>query len=226
MLKAAARDNESPEGHEPMTPLLALARGIDAVNARIGKIAAWLIVAAIFVSAINAIVRKLFDVSSNSWLELQWVLFSAVFLLCASWTLLDNEHIRIDIVNSHLTKRVRDGIDIFGHLFFLLPFSILLLWTSVPFFLNSYAIDEQSLNAGGLPQWPAKALVPLGFFFLTLQGISELIKRVAIFTGRMNDPHEGEGGTHAALAAEAERLMESQADSQGEAEASSSQSQR
>ncbi|MFG1296722.1 MULTISPECIES: TRAP transporter small permease subunit [Xanthobacter] len=209
-----------------MTPLLALARGIDAVNARIGKIAAWLIVAAIFVSAINAIVRKLFDVSSNSWLELQWVLFSAVFLLCASWTLLDNEHIRIDIVNSHLTKRVRDGIDIFGHLFFLLPFSILLLWTSVPFFLNSYAIDEQSLNAGGLPQWPAKALVPLGFFFLTLQGISELIKRVAIFTGRMNDPHEGEGGTHAALAAEAERLMESQADSQGEAEASSSQSQR
>lgn len=193
-----------------MTPLLALARGIDAVNTRIGKLAAWLIVAAIFVSAINAVVRKLFDVSSNSWLELQWVLFAAVFLLCASWTLLDNEHIRIDILNSRLAKRTRDGIDIFGHLFFLLPFSILLLWTSVPFFLNSYGIDEQSLNAGGLPQWPAKALVPLGFFFLTLQAISELIKRVAIFTGRMEDPNEREGGSHAALAAEAERLLEGQ----------------
>jgi len=193
-----------------MKPLLALARGIDAVNARIGKIASWLILLAILVSATNAVVRKLFDVSSNSWLELQWVLFAAVFLLCASWTLLDNEHIRIDIVNSHLSKRTRDGIDIFGHLFFLLPFSLLLLWTSIPFFLNSYGINEQSLNAGGLPQWPAKALVPLGFFFLTLQGISELIKRVAIFTGQMADPHEGAGGSHAALAAEAERLMASQ----------------
>jgi len=191
-----------------MKPLLALARGIDAVNARIGKIASWLILLAILVSATNAVVRKLFDLSSNSWLELQWVLFAAVFLLCASWTLLDNEHIRIDIVNSHLSKRMRDGIDIFGHLFFLLPFSILLLWTSIPFFLNSYGINEQSLNAGGLPQWPAKMLVPLGFFFLTLQGISELIKRVAIFTGHMEDPHEGAGGSHAALAAEAERLLE------------------
>lgn len=207
-----------------MTPLLALARGIDAVNARIGKLASWLIVAAILVSALNAVVRKLFDVSSNSWLELQWVLFAAVFLLCASWTLLDNEHIRIDIVNSHLSKRVRDGIDIFGHLFFLLPFSILLLWTSVPFFLNSYGIDEQSLNAGGLPQWPAKALVPLGFFLLTLQGISELIKRVAIFTGRMADPNEGSGGSHAALAAEAERLLESQ--SEADASSSPAQTQR
>ncbi|MFG1400565.1 TRAP transporter small permease subunit [Xanthobacter sediminis] len=211
-----------------MTPLLALARGIDAINTRIGKIAAWLIVVAIFVSAINAIVRKLFDVSSNSWLELQWVLFAAVFLLCASWTLIDNEHIRIDIVNSHLSKRMRDGIDIFGHLFFLLPFSILLLWTSVPFFLTSYGINEQSLNAGGLPQWPAKALVPLGFFFLTLQGISELIKRVAIFTGRMEDPNEGTGGSHAALAAEAERLMDGQAEANGQsgAQGASSQTER
>ncbi|MEP9347612.1 TRAP transporter small permease subunit [Xanthobacter sp. KR7-225] len=190
-----------------MSMLLALARAIDAINKRIGKAAAWLIVVAIFVSATNAVVRKVFDMSSNAWLELQWVLFSAVFLLCASWTLLDNEHIRIDIVNSHLRKRVRDGIDIFGHLFFLLPFSILLLWTSWPFFLNSFEINEQSLNAGGLPQWPAKFLVPLGFFFLTLQGISELIKRIAIFTGRMEDPNEGSGGSHAALAAEAERLL-------------------
>lgn len=190
-----------------MTVLLALARGIDAVNRRIGKAAAWLILVAILVSAINAVVRKVFDLSSNSWLELQWVLFAAVFLLCASWTLMDNEHIRIDIVNSHLRKRTRDGIDIFGHIFFLLPFSLLLLWTSWPFFLTSYGINEQSLNAGGLPQWPAKFLVPLGFFFLTLQAISELIKRIAIITGRMEDPHEGAGGSHAALAAEAERLL-------------------
>jgi len=190
-----------------MTPLLALARAIDAVNRRIGKAAAWLILAAILVSATNAVIRKVFDLSSNSWLELQWVLFSAVFLLCASWTLLDNEHIRIDIVNARLSKRVRDGIDIFGHLFFLLPFSILLLWTSWPFFLSSFEINEQSLNAGGLPQWPAKFLVPLGFFFLTLQGISELIKRIAIFTGRMEDPNEGSGGSHAILAAEVDRLL-------------------
>ena len=190
-----------------MSALLALSRGIDAVNARIGKLASWLILAAILISAGNALVRKLFDLSSNAWLELQWVLFAAVFLLCSSWTLMDNEHIRIDIVNSPLRKKVRDGIDIFGHVFFLLPFSILLLWTSWPFFLASYEINEQSLNAGGLPQWPAKLLVPVGFFFLTLQGFSELIKRIAIFTGRMKDPHEGEGGSHAALAAEAERLL-------------------
>ena len=190
-----------------MSILLALSRGIDAVNMRIGKAASWLILVAILVSAANAVVRKLFDLSSNSWLELQWVLFAAVFLLCGSWTLMDNEHIRIDIVNARLGKRVRDGIDIFGHVFFLLPFSILLLWTSWPFFLASWSINEQSLNAGGLPQWPAKLLVPVGFFFLTLQGFSELIKRIAIFTGRMEDPNEREGGSHAALAAEAERLL-------------------
>ncbi|MET3356081.1 TRAP transporter small permease subunit [Xanthobacter autotrophicus] len=190
-----------------MSTLLALARGIDAVNMRIGKAASWLILVAILVSAANAVVRKLFDLSSNSWLELQWVLFAAVFLLCGSWTLMDNEHIRIDIVNARLRKRVRDGIDIFGHIFFLLPFSILLLWTSWPFFMASWSINEQSLNAGGLPQWPAKLLVPVGFFFLTLQGFSELIKRIAIFTGRMEDPNEREGGSHAALAAEAERLL-------------------
>lgn len=190
-----------------MTILLALARGIDALNRRIGKAAAWLIVVAIFVSAVNAVVRKLFDLSSNSWLELQWVLFSAVFLLCASWTLMDNEHIRIDIVNAHLKKRTRDAIDVFGHIFFLLPFSLLMTWWSWPFFLNSYAINEQSLNAGGLPQWPTKFLVPLGFFLLTLQAISELIKRIAIMRGLMEDPHEGGGGSHQALAEEAERLM-------------------
>ncbi len=190
-----------------MKSLLALARGIDALNVRIGKLAAWLILVAIVVSSVNAVVRKLFDVSSNSWLELQWVLFAAVFLLCASWTLRENEHIRIDILSSHLRKRTRDGIDIFGHAFFLLPFSLLLLWTSVPFFLNSWNINEQSLNVGGLPQWPAKMLVPLGFFLLTLQGISEIIKRVAIMTGHLEDKAGEADGGPKALAAEAERLM-------------------
>ncbi|MGQ3672781.1 TRAP transporter small permease subunit [Xanthobacter sp. TB0136] len=193
-----------------MKPLLALSRGIDALNVRIGKLSSWLILVAIVVSSVNAVVRKLFDVSSNSWLELQWVLFSAVFLFCASWTLRDNEHIRIDILSSHLSKRMRDGIDIFGHVFFLLPFSLLLLWTSWPFFLKSFYINEQSLNVGGLPQWPAKLLVPVGFLLLTLQAFSEIIKRVAIMTGRLEDKASSDENGPIALAAEAERLMTAQ----------------
>ena len=129
-----------------MNFLLALSRAIDAVNARIGKSVAWLIVVAVLVSALNAIIRKVFDASSNSWLELQWVLFAAVFLMCSPWTLMENEHIRIDIISFRLPKKVRDGIDIFGHVFFLLPFTLVMLYTSWPFFLNSYRINEQSLN--------------------------------------------------------------------------------
>lgn len=189
-----------------MTALLALSRAIDAVNARIGKIVSWLIVAAVLVSSINAIVRKVFDLSSNSWLELQWVLFAAVFLCCSPWTLIDNEHIRIDIVNARLSRKVRNWIDLLGGVFFLLPFTIVMLVTSWPFFLNSYRINEQSLNAGGLPQWPAKMLVPLGFALLFIQAISEIIKRVAIMQGRMEDPHEG-ASSHAVLEAEVERLL-------------------
>lgn len=201
-----------------MNMLLALSRAIDAVNARIGKLVAWLIVVAILVSATNAVVRKAFDVSSNAWLELQWVLFAAVFLFCASWTLIDNEHIRIDIVNARLSKKVRNWIDLLGGVFFLLPFTIVMLVTSWPFFLNSYSINEQSLNAGGLPQWPAKLLVPVGFFLLLVQAISEIIKRIAIMTGRMEDPHEG-GGSHAVLEAEVERLLTDAPKIDGTAEA-------
>ncbi|MEW6257208.1 MAG: TRAP transporter small permease subunit [Pseudomonadota bacterium] len=189
-----------------MTALLALSRAIDAVNARIGKIVSWLIVVAVLVSATNAVVRKVFDMSSNSWLELQWVLFAAVFLCCSPWTLIDNEHIRIDIVNARLSRRVRNWIDLLGGIFFLLPFTIVMLVTSWPFFLNSYRINEQSLNAGGLAQWPAKMLVPIGFALLFVQAISEIIKRIAIMTGRMEDPHEGASG-HAVLEAEVERLL-------------------
>ncbi len=169
--------------------LLPMARAIDSFNRAIGKYIAWFILAAVLVSAVNATVRKLLDMSSNSWLELQWVLFSAVFLLCAPWTLLDNEHIRIDIVNNLMPQWLRSTIDLVGHIFFLLPLTIIMIVTGTPFFLKSYAINEQSMNAGGLPQWPAKALISIGFTLLFIQAISEIIKRIAIMRGLMEDPH-------------------------------------
>ncbi|MBM6594149.1 TRAP transporter small permease subunit [Microvirga pudoricolor] len=186
-----------------MAGLLQLSRGIDALNERIGKIAAWAIVVAILVSAINAIIRRIFGVSSNGWLELQWYLFGAVFMLCASWTLKVNEHIRIDIISSKLSKRGRDYIDLFGNLFFLFPFAALMLYLSVPYFERSFASGEVSSNAGGLLIWPAKGLILLGFAFLILQWLSELIKRVAIIRGDLVDEHEA---VHSAEA-EAERLL-------------------
>ncbi|MFC7399767.1 TRAP transporter small permease subunit [Chelatococcus sp. GCM10030263] len=188
-----------------MSALLAISRAIDAVNSRLGRWCAWLILAAVVVSALNAIVRKLFDISSNSWLELQWVLFGVVFLMCSPWTLLSNEHIRIDIINGQLSKRVRDWIDIIGHVVFLLPFTIVMIVTSAPFAERSYAINEQSSSAGGLPQWPAKFLILVGFVFLFLQAVSELIKRIAILRGDMEDPHTGSG--HMAEA-EVEQLLD------------------
>jgi TRAP-type mannitol/chloroaromatic compound transport system permease small subunit len=151
------------------------------------------------------VVRKVFDTSSNSWLELQWVLFSIVFLLCSAWTLLDNEHIRIDIVNNMLPKQVRNSIDIIGHLFFLMPLCIIMIITGVPFFRRSVEINEQSGNAGGLPQWPAKSLIMIGFAMLLVQGISELIKRIAVMRGLIPDPHASQVP---ALEAEVEHLVE------------------
>jgi len=144
--------------------------------------------------------------SSNAWLELQWVLFGAIFLLCSPWTLLSNEHIRIDIVNNMLPKRWRDGIDVFGHVFFLLPLTIVMIITSVPFFLRSFQLNEQSMNAGGLPQWPAKFLILIGFVLLFFQGISELIKRIAVMRGLIRDPYAA-AGTHSPAEAEAERIL-------------------
>ena len=185
--------------------LLPAARLIDSANTWIGKRLAWLILAAVIVSAVNASVRKILDTSSNSWLELQWVLFSVVFLLCSPWTLLSNEHIRIDIVNNLLPNRVRDLIDIIGHAFFLLPLTVVMVLTGVPFFVRSYEINEQSGNAGGLPQWPAKSLVIVGFVFLFVQGLSELIKRIAVMRGLIPDPHESQVN---ALEAEVEHLVE------------------
>lgn len=170
-------------------------------------IVAWAILIAVLVSAVNAIVRKVFNTSSNSWLELQWVLFGLVFLLCAPWTLLSNEHIRIDIVNSFFPKRVRDWIDVFGHLFFLIPMAALIVYLGWPYFWLSLMQDEQSTNAGGLPVYPSKLLVPLGFTLLLVQGFSELIKRIAIIKGDLQDTVSG-GGHHTAAEAEAERLVQ------------------
>jgi TRAP-type mannitol/chloroaromatic compound transport system permease small subunit len=187
--------------------LLGVSRVIDAINFRIGKTLAWLILAAVIVSAVNAVIRKLFDVSSNSWLELQWVLFGAVFLIVASWTLLENEHIRIDIVNSMFPQRTRNIIDVVGHAFFLLPLTIIMIITGYPFVMKSVLLNEQSMNAGGLPQWPAKMLVLIGFTLLFFQAISELIKRIAVMKGLIPDPYHGAGGLKAAAEAEVARLL-------------------
>jgi TRAP-type mannitol/chloroaromatic compound transport system permease small subunit len=186
--------------------LLSISKTIDQVNTRLGKLIAWLIFVAVAVSTVNALIRKIFDMSSNSWLELQWVLFGFVFLLCSPWTLLSNEHIRIDVISSKLPKRARDWIDIVGHVAFLLPFALVMILTSGPFALRSILGNEQSGNAGGLPQWPAKTLIFVGFIVLFVQGVSELIKRVAIMRGELEDTTSG-GGHHASAEAEAQRLL-------------------
>ncbi|MEH2509524.1 TRAP-type mannitol/chloroaromatic compound transport system permease small subunit [Nitrobacteraceae bacterium AZCC 1564] len=172
-----------------MQSLLKLSRGIDAFSTWIGRWISWLVVVAVIISAVNAIVRKVFDVSSNTYLELQWVLFSVVFLLCSPWTLLKGEHIKIDIINHTLPLKVRSWIDMIGHVFFLLPFCAILVWTSIPFFLVSYRQNEQSFSAGGLPQWPTKSLIMIGLAILFVQGISEIIKRAAIMRGLLPDPN-------------------------------------
>jgi TRAP-type mannitol/chloroaromatic compound transport system permease small subunit len=174
---------------EVMQGLLAISRAIDALTAFVGRWVYWLILAAVLVSAGNAIIRKVFDMSSNAWLELQWYLFGAVYMLAAAYTLQRNEHIRIDIVSSMLPKRVRDWIEIFGHVFMLLPFAVLMVYESWPFFYNSLISGEMSGSAGGLILWPARLMILLGFFLLLLQGISELIKRIAIMNGIIEDPH-------------------------------------
>jgi TRAP-type mannitol/chloroaromatic compound transport system permease small subunit len=188
-----------------MDLLLKLSQGIDAVNRRIGQFFALMVLLAILVSAVNATVRKVFDLSSNAWLELQWVLFSMVFLFCAPWTLQLNEHVRIDIVNSMMPRPVRSTIELVGHALFLLPLTLIMIVTAVPFFLNSFYLNEQSFSAGGLPQWPAKSLVAIGFVLLALQGISEIIKRVAIMRGIIPDPRETQ---RSALEAEVEHLVQ------------------
>lgn len=170
--------------------LLSLSRLIDRITERIGHALYWLILVTVLISAANAVVRKAFNYSSNSYLEAQWYLFSAVFLGAAGYTLLRNEHVRIDVISGKLSSRTRAWIDIFGTLFFLLPMAILIGWLGWPVFVDSYVRGEVSSNAGGLIIWPARLLVPVGFFLLAVQGISELIKRVAFLMGLIADPAE------------------------------------
>ena len=190
-----------------MTALLGASRAIDAATTWIGRWASWLILAAVLVSTINAIVRYIQpQMSSNAWLEAQWYLFGATFLLVAPWALLSGDHIRIDIINSRLSQNARNWIDLLGHLLFLLPVAASMFYYSLPMALRSYAQHEVSQNAGGLAVWPAKFLIPIGFALLFVQGVSEVIKRLAIMQGQLED--QGGGGHQAAAEAEAARLLE------------------
>jgi TRAP-type mannitol/chloroaromatic compound transport system permease small subunit len=168
-----------------MRALLAFSRGVDALNAKLGWIADWLVLLACLISAGNAFSRYAFSISSNAWLEIQWYMFCAMVMLGASYTLKRNEHVRVDIVYANVPTRKQIGIDIFGFILFMLPATIIMTYLSWPVFHNSWAQGEISANAGGLVRWPVKVLLPIGFFFLTLQGISELIKRIAMLTGHM-----------------------------------------
>jgi TRAP-type mannitol/chloroaromatic compound transport system permease small subunit len=182
-----------------MALFLSLSRAIDAVTAFIGRWIYWLILAAVLVSAGNAIIRKLFDLSSNAWLELQWYLFGAVFMLAAAYTLQRNEHIRIDIISNMLSQRARNWIDIVGHALFLLPFCALMIWEIAPWVKNSITSGEMSGSAGGLMLWPARICLLIGFVLLFFQGISELIKRIAVMRGAIPDPHAGHASAHGAI---------------------------
>ena len=183
-----------------MSSLLSLSRLIDRTNERVGQLFYWLILVTVVISAANAVVRKLFNYSSNGLLEIQWYLFSAIFLFLAGYTLLRNEHVRIDVIAGRLSKRAQTWIDILGTVFFLLPMAVLMMWLSWPLFIDAFQRNEVSTNAGGLIIWPARLMVPLGFALLVLQGISELIKRVAFLRGMIPDPSE----KHVAKTAEEE----------------------
>jgi len=168
--------------------MLRIARLIDALNERIGRAVYWLVLAMVLLSAGNAIVRKVFSMSSNAYLEGQWYLFSAVFLLCAGYTLLRNEHVRIDIITARMSPKAQAWVDILGTIFFLMPMAILIMSLSWPYFMRAYTEHEISGSAGGLILWPARLLLPIGFALLVLQGLSELMKRIAFVAGKGPDP--------------------------------------
>jgi TRAP-type mannitol/chloroaromatic compound transport system permease small subunit len=190
--------------------LIRISRIIDAINDRVGRSVYWLVLLMVLISAGNAIVRKLFNMSSNAFLEMQWYLFSAVFLLCAGFTLLKNEHVRIDVISGRLSPRTQAWIDIFGAVLFLLPMALVFIYLSWPVFVRTITHGEISTNAGGLMIWPARFLVPVGFTLLALQGVSEIIKRVAFLAGAGPDPilrHEP-GAAEKQLAEEIRKLAE------------------
>lgn len=172
-----------------MQALLGLARGIDRVTAFVGKFVMWLILVAVIVSAGNAIVRKAINWSSNSLLEMQWYLFGAAFMGAAAYTLQQNEHIRIDIFYGTRSRRTQHWIDLFGHVVFTLPFVLLMTWMLIPYAYQAYKIGQISTNAGGLLIWPARAMLAAGFILLIAQVISEIIKKIAVMQGLIEDPH-------------------------------------
>ena len=177
-----------------MQALLKLSSIIDGVNERVGKLATWLILVVVVVSAGNAVMRYTINWSSNGLLEIQWYLFSAVFMLCAGYVLLRNEHIRIDVVAGRLSPRAQNWIDVFGILVFLLPMVLIVMYLSWPVFMNAWTTGEGSPNPGGLVRWPVRLLMPIGFLLLTLQALSELVKRLAFLAGQGPNPldkHKG-----------------------------------
>ena len=180
-----------------MQALLRLSNAIDWLNEKVGRAVLWLVLVAVLISAGNALIRKLFDMSSNAWLEIQWYLFSAIFLLCSGYTLLRNEHVRIDVFHGHASLRTQAKIDIFGLVVFLLPAMILIGWLSWPLFVRAFESGEMSQNAGGLIRWPAYLLLPLGMALLLLQSASELIKRVAFLKGLLASPVSSKHGKSA-----------------------------
>ncbi|MES2334818.1 MAG: TRAP transporter small permease subunit [Pseudomonadota bacterium] len=172
-----------------MQALLAVSRGIDRVTAVVGKAVIWLILLAVLVSAGNAISRKLFDLSSNAWLELQWYLFGAAFMGAAAYTLQQNEHIRIDVFYASRTRRTQHWIDLLGHILFLLPFAVLMAWLLWPYTIQAFRSGEISSNSGGLIIWPARAILLVGFILLVFQALAEIVKKIAVMRGLMEDPH-------------------------------------
>lgn len=185
-----------------MSGLLALSRFIDRMNTFIGRNISWLILAAVLVSAVNAIIRKVFSISSNAWLELQWYLYGTAFLLAAAYTLLENEHIRIDVLYGRWSRRVQHWIDLAGHLLMLMPFVTLVLYLTWPWLMRSIRLKEISMNAGGLTLWPAKMMLLIGFGLLFLQGLSEIIKKIAVMRGDIPD-HDDHLASHERIAEEA-----------------------
>jgi len=173
-----------------MQALLKLSRSIDSLNALFGRLVYWLVLVAVLVSAGNAVSRYALNASSNAWLEIQWYLFSAIFLFCSGYTLLHNQHVRIDVISGRFSARARAWIDVFGTLFFLLPMAIGIMWLAWPVFIDAYTRGEVSTNAGGLIIWPARLMLPVGFLLLVLQGFSELAKRIAFIRGLIRDPAE------------------------------------
>jgi len=177
--------------------MLALSRAIDAITERVGRVVYWLVLIVVLISAANAIVRKLFNYSSNAYLEIQWYLFSVIFLFGAGYTLLRNEHVRIDIITGRLSARAQNWIDVVGIVLFLWPMSFVIMWMSWPLFVDSLTRHEVSSNAGGLLIWPARLMMPIGFALLIMQSVSELIKRIAFLRGRIPDPLQKQGGKSA-----------------------------